>query len=178
MVSTSPLRIPRTSSRSLSTATTRYFSAKIDFSVSFIWTVRCALHAIGAQFLRASNTKVHGSKARGQASAGWAGAELTRSRASLTDAATAALSSSVGVGIWSSPCRPRSAGSENAVHLYFFRHEKEVPSCGMDPAIKSGAIEHFHQAPVPNGARSPSQGVASSAASPRSEWHRLERLVA
>jgi hypothetical protein len=43
IVNTSPLRIPRTSRRSLSTATTLYCSSKIDVSVSFIWTVGCAM---------------------------------------------------------------------------------------------------------------------------------------
>jgi hypothetical protein len=37
IVSTSPLRIPRTSRRSPSTATTRYCWQKINFSVSFIF---------------------------------------------------------------------------------------------------------------------------------------------
>ena len=43
MVSTSPLRIPRTNKRSFWMATTLYCSSKIDISVSFIWTIGCAM---------------------------------------------------------------------------------------------------------------------------------------
>src|SRR5437660_180703 len=34
-------------------------------------------------------------------------------------------------------------------HLYFCRHEEEVPSSGVDLAIKGKAIESFDHSPVP-----------------------------
>src|ERR1043166_1473762 len=33
-------------------------------------------------------------------------------------------------------------------HPYFCRHEKEVPACGMDLAIKCETIEGFDHAPI------------------------------
>jgi hypothetical protein len=43
IVSTLPLRMPRTSRRSPSTATTLYCSSKIDVLVSFIWSIGCGI---------------------------------------------------------------------------------------------------------------------------------------
>jgi len=34
-------------------------------------------------------------------------------------------------------------------HLYFGRHEEEVPACGMDLAIQSEAVESLDHAPFP-----------------------------
>jgi len=54
IVSTAPLRIPRTSRRSLSTATTLYCYPKIDFSVSFIWLLDAQFHISNSRFSCAS----------------------------------------------------------------------------------------------------------------------------
>jgi len=47
-------------------------------------------------------------------------------------------------------------GSESAEEHHFDLscHEKEVPSCAMDPAIKGKAIQHLDEAPVPRTRRS------------------------